>query len=197
MNPPKVKDTESAKSQQPPPKSKIRGVVFFFQSAHQRVFFHDSAQKKGGVCFLTPQKVKKTCRVLAASGRVEASFEIGWRQKFAMGQRRYCAALRGAIDSDLPSAEQLARRGPRDPGSISRKELGTSQKTHWFGGKPHANHGKLGDSLVLELRKSNWLILWRTNLLEGTKGGWPEKYRIGGSLKDCGWTQTLGLCPIS
>ncbi|CAJ1346722.1 unnamed protein product [Effrenium voratum] len=42
-----------------------------------------------------------------ASG--QASFEIGWRQKFAMGQRRYCAALRGAIDSDLPSAEQLAR----------------------------------------------------------------------------------------
>ena len=37
----------------------------------------------------------------------EASFDIGWRQKFAMGQRRYCAALRGAIDSDLPSPEAL------------------------------------------------------------------------------------------
>lgn len=41
------------------------------------------------------------------SGR--ACFEIGWRAKFAMGQRRYCAALRGAIQSDLPSPEEIQR----------------------------------------------------------------------------------------
>ncbi|CAE7676904.1 unnamed protein product, partial [Symbiodinium pilosum] len=38
-----------------------------------------------------------------------ASFDIGWRAKFAMGQRRYCAALRGAIDSDLPPPSELKR----------------------------------------------------------------------------------------
>ena len=47
---------------------------------------------------------------------LQASFDIGWRAKFAMGQRRYCAALRGAIDSDLPP-----------PSAIKRPDLGQYQ----------------------------------------------------------------------
>lgn len=39
--------------------------------------------------------------------RGEAMFDLGWRAKFAMGARRYCAALQGAIDSDLPEREAL------------------------------------------------------------------------------------------
>mmetsp|Transcript_24095 Transcript_24095/g.45488 ORF Transcript_24095/g.45488 Transcript_24095/m.45488 type:complete len:315 (+) Transcript_24095:24-968(+) len=38
-----------------------------------------------------------------------ASLDIGWRAKFAMGQRRYCAALHGAIESDLPPPSELRR----------------------------------------------------------------------------------------
>ncbi|CAE8658895.1 unnamed protein product, partial [Polarella glacialis] len=36
-----------------------------------------------------------------------ASFDIGWETKLEMGLDRYCAALEGAIESDLPSKDQL------------------------------------------------------------------------------------------
>lgn len=34
-------------------------------------------------------------------------WELGWKEKFAMGQDRYCQALEGAIASDLPQPELL------------------------------------------------------------------------------------------
>jgi len=34
-------------------------------------------------------------------------FDIGWQAKFEMGRKRYCAALDGAAESDLPPPEKL------------------------------------------------------------------------------------------
>jgi pimeloyl-ACP methyl ester carboxylesterase len=38
-----------------------------------------------------------------------AMFDLGWKEKFAMGQERYCAALEGSATSDLPSREILRK----------------------------------------------------------------------------------------
>jgi len=45
--------------------------------------------------------------IFGESSQGRAMFEVGWRHKFAMGLERYCAALDGALESDLPPAEEL------------------------------------------------------------------------------------------
>lgn len=51
------------------------------------------------------QRAKPPIFLQSEQGR--ATFDVGWRQKFAMGLDRYCAAFEGAMMSDLPPIEQL------------------------------------------------------------------------------------------
>ncbi|CAK9090403.1 AB hydrolase-1 domain-containing protein [Durusdinium trenchii] len=67
------------------------------------------AEKQGLEAAKSVAETKARPPIFLETERGRASFDIGWRQKFSMGQRRYCAALRGAIDSDLPSPEALRR----------------------------------------------------------------------------------------
>ena len=64
------------------------------------------------------------------SSSCEACFEIGWRAKFAMGQRRYCAALRGAIQSDLPSPDEIRRFWAESSPKLD--SLKVNSKLFWY-----------------------------------------------------------------
>lgn len=67
------------------------------------------AEKHGLEMAKSVAETKARPPIFLETDRGRACFEIGWRAKFAMGQRRYCAALRGAIHSDLPSPEEIRR----------------------------------------------------------------------------------------
>lgn len=47
--------------------------------------------------------------IFLESERGRACFELGWRTKLEMGVERYCTALEGALQSDLPPFQELRR----------------------------------------------------------------------------------------
>ena len=66
-----------------------------------------SVARRQGLQAAKEAAASKARPMIFQDARGQQMFEKGWRAKFAMGQRRYCAALQGAIDSDLPPMEAL------------------------------------------------------------------------------------------
>lgn len=67
----------------------------------------DFARSQGLEAAKRAAETKARPPVFLESDAGRACFDIGWRAKFEMGVSRYCAALDGAIMSDLPPPEKL------------------------------------------------------------------------------------------